>query len=199
MNRIASFVGVLALLLMVAGQVRGQSTDQGPFWFKFPDPKANDAANAAVSDLSVGLADLIAAFNGGRKTNNPVDADVAGRAIGELRRTNEGFEKLSFYVAGRRIDQGTIEKSGNGPVYYDLVAALKRAGYEAPVDGKSYVALLQRIVGRLTEDIEKLRDYSQKKSISIKDAQQLFFDAITQKILLEKLGATSGIISIAMQ
>jgi porphobilinogen deaminase len=62
---------------------------------------------------------------------------------------------------------------------------------------------VQRRLGRRTPrmiiDVEKLAEYSAKRSIPTKDAQQLFFDAITQKVLLEKLGAATSIISTAMQ
>jgi hypothetical protein len=187
------------LLLLTANRAPAQPADQGLFWFKFPDPKANEAANKAVGDLSTGLADLITSFNGGRKTGSPVDSETANTAIGELKRANDGFYQLTYYIGGRKIDRGTIDKSGNSAAYYDLVNSLRRAGYQEPVDGKTYVAVIQGIINHLISDVEKLRDYSVKRSIPFKEAQQLFFDAITQKVLLEKLGVTSGIISIAMQ
>ena len=188
------------LVVFSSPHAEAQTAEQGSyFWFKFSDPKANEAANAAVGNLSKALADLITGLSAGRG-KGAIYVDSANAAVSELKEANGGFEKVLPYIGEKKIDLNTIQKSGSSAIYYDLVDSLKRAGYPNPVDGKSLISLIQTIINNMIKDLEVLHNYSpNQKSITFSDAQRAFFDVILQKILLEKLGATTGIITTAMQ
>jgi len=178
---------------------RAQPKEQGSFWFQFSDPKANEAANSAVGDLTKGLSDLLSALNSGRKANRAIDVEIANQAIGDFDRAEESFKKLPDYIGSKKIDIGTIEKNGSIEIYRDLIDTLKRNGYDAPIDGKTFVLLLVNVTDNMIKALQVLRDYSLRKSGTYKDAEQAFYVIISQKILLEKFGATTSIISIATQ
>lgn len=202
-NRAHSFDWIallLGLFVLSSPYAQAQTVEQGSFfWFNFSDSKANEAANAAVGNLSKGLADLITGLSAGRG-KGPIHVEFASDAVTELKKANGGFERLMPHIAEKKIDIGTIEKSGSSAIYYDLSDSLRRAGYPNPTDGKSLISVIETIINKMINDLELLSRYSpSQRAITFADAQRAFFDIILQKILLEKLGATTGIITTAMQ
>lgn len=192
---------VSALFLTLSIQFSlAQSPEQGPFWFKFSDSKTNEVATQAVDEVSQGIVYLISALNGGRKNGTAVDVDNCKQAIASFGQAVADFEKLSVYIGDRKIDTGTIKQNNDLPVYIDLLESIKQAWYSPPSDGRDLTNLLEDICRKSSSDLHVLTQYSvNKKAVSFKDAERAAFDLILQKILLEKLGATMNILTVAMQ
>jgi hypothetical protein len=192
-NTLGLVVMLAGVLLLKPGDVHAQTVDVTR-WFQMGNSEIDERANGAVDHLSLGMSDIILALNGGRKRNIPVDADIADRAISEIEAAGKEFQALGSRLKGHSIDLATIRNYGAERQYYDLMVMLDQNGYREPNDWGSYTTLLMAITDRVVADLRILRDNPKNMPI----LQRAFFDLISQKILLEKIGTMSGVITISM-
>ncbi|MGH7069364.1 MAG: hypothetical protein ACREFO_05055 [Acetobacteraceae bacterium] len=182
----------MVLLVAVAGPAQTNLTAR---WFQLGAAAVDKEANGTVRTVTSAMSVILLALDAGRTEGVPVDPKLAGRAIEDLKDASSGFEALAGRVSGHSIDVKTIETSGALQQYYDLQADLKKNGYSPPHDWKSYIQLLHDIVLKTADDLQALEN-NRNGTPAI---EQRFLDLISQKVLLEKIGALSGIITVAMQ
>jgi hypothetical protein len=169
-----------------------------PRWFQIGPPDIDQVGNEAVDHLSSGMSSVILALSAGRQRHTPVGPEQARQAIGEFKSSLTGFQRVEEKIAGRRINLETIRNAGYEKTYDSLVSLLKQQGYDAPVDGKTFIELLTTIINRSVNDLDILIANS-KTPAGQRALQEAFIDIVQQKMLLEQIGAISGIITTAMQ
>lgn len=182
-------------LFLLTPAARGQ-TKAPPVWFQMGNDEINGQANRAVDRISAGISDIILALNEGRKRNRPVDPDLAGRAMEEMSDAGRQFSMLGDKFKGHEIDSSTIKRYGAENQYDNLMTLIQEDGYKQPVNWKSYMMLLHSITDRVVGDLRILDARQPNLGPQLTRA---FLDLIAQKILLERIGAMSGIITVAMQ
>jgi hypothetical protein len=186
---------LLSFVVLIFQSVTGHAQSaRFAIWFSMGSPETDDVANETVHVLSSGMSDIILALDGGRKRGLPVDPEKAQTAKTEMQAASKGFLSLSDRLAGHPIDLQTIKNLKMEYQYYELINLIKQNGYKQPTDWKSYLMLLSSIADKVVTDLDAMI-----KPKDLPGLQNAFFDLISQKVLLEKIGASSGFITISMQ
>ena len=192
--RAAAFAACVGVFLLFAAAASSQER-VAPRWFQIGIPEVDQSASEAIDRLSSGMSQVILALNDGRKSKAPVDRQMAGRALENLASARKGLEEISSKIGGRKINVEIIRAAGYGKAFDALVNNLKQLGYSEPVDGKSFVLLITSVIDRSMKDLQILIDNKAGPAA----VQEAFLDLVAQKVLLEQLGSTSGIITTSMQ
>ena len=190
--------------LLVSGLCLLQST--GSFcqdelqarFFKLNLPNIDQIGNASMDKISSGIANIILALNDGRQQNLPVDPKRAESARVELEGAREGLYTVLKQVPLKKISVEVIHASQYAQAYDDLVALLAKAKLPEPVDSMSLIKLLVIVIDSCENDLRTLT-LNSKGSGGQDQVVKAFLDLVQKKAILEHLGATSGIITIAMQ
>ena len=191
---VAAFAACMGACLLFAAGASSQER-VAPRWFQIGIPEVDQSASEAIDRLSSGMGQVILALNDGRKSKTPVDRQMAGRALENLASARKGLEEISSKIGGRKINVEIIRAAGYGKAFDALVNNLKQLGYSDPVDGKSFVLLITSVIDRSMRDLQILIDNKAGPAA----VQEAFLDLVAQKVLLEQLGSTSGIITTSMQ
>jgi hypothetical protein len=192
--RTALFTLCMSVCLLFAAGASSQER-LAPRWFQIGIPEIDQSASEAVDRLSSGMSQIILALNDGRKSKTPVDRKMAGQAMENLSSARKELEGISGRIGARKINVDIIRAAGYGKAFDALVNNLKQLGYSEPVDGKSFVLLITSVIDRSMKDLQVLIDNRAGPAA----VQEAFLDLVAQKMLLEQLGSTSGIITTSMQ
>ena len=194
------FLAVLSLLVPVAldsGAAHAQDIGL-PQLFRLNLPDVDEPANAAMDKLAEGMSLTITALNAGKKAKVPAAPEYGERALQDFDQARETLMTVSLKIPLRKVNAEVIRKSQYAKAYDELVIALREAGYPEPTDSKSFFGILIGITDHYTSDLKQLM--SPPSGLQGQQAMvSAFLDLIKQKILLERIGSTSGIITIAMQ
>jgi|HubBroStandDraft_6_1064221.scaffolds.fasta_scaffold642456_2 hypothetical protein len=192
--RAATFAFCMGVCLLFTAGASSQEP-VAPRWFQIGIPEVDQSASQAIDRLSSGMSQIILALNDGRKSKTPVDKKMAGEALENLASARKELEGISGKIGGRKINVDIIRAAGYGKAFDALVSNLKQLGYSEPVDGKSFVLLITSVIDRSIKDLQVLIDNKGGSAL----VQEAFLDLVAQKMLLEQLGSTAGIITTSMQ
>lgn len=179
--------------LLYAAPVRCQQLP--PRFFQINIKEVDQIANKATGLLTLGMSETLVALNDGRKNNRAIAEGQAKEAIAAFERANAEFKAAAEKVGERKINRDIIKDSPYEPAYKSLVDLLRQNKYDEPADSRTFIILFEDVSSRCTQDITILLSAKPTQPATI----GAFLDLIAQKEILEKLGATSGIITIAMQ
>jgi hypothetical protein len=179
--------------LLYAAPVRCQQLP--PSFFQINIKEVDQIANEAAGLLTLGMSETLVALNDGRKNNRVIAEGQAKEAIAAFEKANADFKAAAEKVGERKINRDIIKSSLYELAYESLVDLLRQNKYNEPVDSRTFIILFEDVSSRCTQDITILLSAKPTQAATI----GAFLDLIAQKEILEKLGATSGIITIAMQ
>jgi hypothetical protein len=168
-----------------------------PLFCQINIPEVDEPANAAMDHLTTGISDVILALNRGRNQRVPIDKELGDHAMGEFKTASSNLDTVLDRIRERKINVEIIRKSPYARAYETFVVSLRQAGYQEPTTGKEFFALIKDINNHCITDIVVLMSNPRGPGDQQK-VVQAFLDLIARKALLEHLGSTSGIITIAM-
>src|ERR1700740_3505965 len=96
-------------------------------FFKQNLPKVDKIGNAAMDNLSSGIANIILALNDGRQQNIPIDPKRADTARANLEGAREGLTAVLKEIPLRKVNIEVNRTSRFAQAYADLVVLLAKA------------------------------------------------------------------------
>jgi hypothetical protein len=192
-------VALLALLASstLACDVTYAQVPSLPQFFQMNIPEVDAPANAAMDRLTEGMSLTLTALNNGRKQKVTISAESGKQALQDFSQAREILNGVLQKIPQRKVNLDVVHKSQYAKAYDELVISLRESNYPEPTDSKVLFSILSNIIEHCQVDLMKLMN-SPTGPGGQQAMVEAFLDLIKQKTLLERIGATSGIITVAM-
>jgi hypothetical protein len=192
----------VALLALLASSTLGCDVTYAqvaglPQFFQMNIPEVDGPANAAMDRLTEGMSLTLAALNNGRRQKVTISAESGKQALQDFSQAREILIGVFQKIPQRKVNLDVVHKSQYAKAYDELVISLRESNYPEPTDSKVFFNILSSIIERCEVDLMKLMN-SPAGPGGQQAIVEAFLDLIKQKTLLERIGATSGIITVAM-
>jgi hypothetical protein len=163
-------------------------------WFDFRDTKLNQQANGAVRSLDSGLAAFFEMLrvSGGEGSNDSKQKDFRlqqNRARDALDAAVTEFSTLASSLPDRKFNIAPLA-AADANTFQELRNQFKVVGLGYPENGKEFFSAVSGLIKRLSADVWSLKLGSMDR--------KLFFRIVQSKILLERIGASTHIVELAM-